>query len=225
MPGQADFSSKPTDPRLESAMQTVAKWHRAAAACVNSAGPSSTIHERTRLVHSYQAKLPAIEAGLSGEADELFRQVGVRITTHFRRLSDQVLQKLEAVSRTTVLLQPCIRDIWHDHLLFTGDELTGLIDFGAVRTETVACDLSRLLGSLFRSDSIGWGKALAAYEAVSPLTESESVLLQPLDHSGVLLSGMTWLKRRYLERTPIADISRVCDRLEKIAERLSSLAS
>ena len=31
-----------------------------------------------------------------------------------------------------VAWQPCIRDIWHENVLFSGDEVSGLIDFGAL---------------------------------------------------------------------------------------------
>jgi len=229
MPGQADFRDAPTDRRLESAMQVIAQWHMAATSSdrrptpAQPTGPSPTVGERADLIGDYQSRLPAIEDTLGRETDERFRDAGVRITAQFRRMSQDIAGQLASVRSAEVPLQPCIRDLWHDHLLFSGKELTGLIDFGAVRTDTVACDLSRLLGSLFGNDSDGWRRALAAYESVRPLQDNEAALLQPLDHSGVLLSGMTWLKRRCLLRSEIPDIDRVSERLESIAERLTRM--
>ncbi len=51
-----------------------------------------------------------------------------------------------------VPIQPCIGDIWHDHILFLGDGVSGLVDFGGMRADTVAGDIARLLGSLVADD-------------------------------------------------------------------------
>jgi Ser/Thr protein kinase RdoA (MazF antagonist) len=108
--------------------------------------------------------------------------------------------------------------------LFDDDELTGIIDFGAMATDSVSCDLSRLLGSLFGDDFAAWQRGLGNYETVRPMSEAEHRLLRPLDRSSVLLSGMTWLKRRYVLRNTPIDLSRVCDRLDAIVARLTKLA-
>ncbi len=63
-------------------------------------------------------------------------------------------------------LQPCIRDVWHDHVLFVGDDVSGLVDFGAMQPDSVAADIARLLGSLAGDDRQAWTIGLAAYESV-----------------------------------------------------------
>ena len=232
MPGRADFRDAPTDSRLESAMHVVARWHIAAESAnsfdhphtvAHQTAASPTVSDRADLMRDYQSRLPEIENSLRRERHERFREAGVRITAQFRRMSRNIAGQLVSARSLDVPLQPCIRDLWHDHLLFIGEELTGLIDFGAVRTDTVACDLSRLLGSLFGDDADGWRRALIAYESIRPLRDNESALLQPLDRSGVLLSGMTWLKRRCLLNTEISNIDRVSERLESIAARLTRM--
>src|SRR5205807_3808434 len=54
--------------------------------------------------------------------------------------------RLESLADISLPLQPCIRDIWHDHVLFTANDVTGVIDFGAVDMDTPATDIARLLG-------------------------------------------------------------------------------
>jgi Ser/Thr protein kinase RdoA (MazF antagonist) len=114
--------------------------------------------------------------------------------------------------------------VWHDHVLFTGDEVTGLIDPSACRSESVAADLARLLGSLVGDDSGEWDFALDAYRQSADLTLDERALIPVLDRSGVLLSGLTWLARCYLHSPPLEPNERLLKRLCVILARLEHLA-
>ncbi len=66
--------------------------------------------------------------------------------------------------------------------------------------------------------------ALEAYQSVRRLSIDELTLVGVLDRSGTLLSGMTWLARRYLANTAFAHPERVVARLERIVRRLEHLA-
>ena len=228
MPGIADFHQRPDSARLNSALTVLARWHIAAVGFIPSdverqwlapatRAPSPTIIERCHSINFLAERLDLIERGVEVEAHPEFRDAAVRISFNFRRLHRHIFESLNACQKIVVPLQPCLKDVWHDHLLFTGDSLTGLIDSGAVRTDTVACDLSRLLTSLFSGSGTRWAEALDAYEAVRPLSLSERSLLWPLSKSGILLSGMTWLKRRYLQRS-LPDVT------PAVAARLAGLA-
>ena len=235
MPGDSDFLAKPNDERLKSAMTQLARFHNTVRDWVPTDGveqwfqPASnktcqTIVNRIRMIDSYVSSIADFEKALARESDTRFRDAGVRIALLFRSAHSGVKRELSGVEGLSVPLQPCIRDLWHDHLLFQGDELSGIVDFGAMATDSVTCDLSRLLGSLFGDDSAAWQRGIGHYESVRTLTEVEHRLLRPLDQSSVLLSGMTWLKRRYVLRNTPTDLSRVCDRMESIIDRLTTLA-
>ena len=224
MPGKADFHNDPSDRRLDEVMTTLARFHiaaRKASADSRSDDCPPTLPERLQILRSTQQDLPRIEEGLRTESNSRFRELASRIAREFREHSSRIQFTLRHASRQTVPVLPCLRDIWHDHLLFEGDELTGLVDFGAMRVDTVAADLSRLLSSLFPSNSSQWDPALSLYEKVRPLTDSELNLIPILAESGTLLSGTHWLRTRYVDRAEF-DMSRVCDRLETIVARVES---
>ncbi|MDA0283121.1 MAG: phosphotransferase [Planctomycetota bacterium] len=236
MPGGADFQSVPTEARLKSSMTEIARFHRSVCEYAPSANaqrwfrpsgetPSPTVAERLRMISRYEGLLAEFEKALVRESDQRFRELGSRITCLFRAAKDRVRSELKLVVQLDVPNQPCIRDLWHDHLLFSADELTGIVDFGAMTTDSVACDLSRLCGSLFADDLSMWQRAIDQYENVRPLTDAEHRLLRPLDRSSVLLSGMTWLNRRYILHSTPQDLPPVCDRLEPIVARLETLVS
>ena len=73
-------------------------------------------------------------------------------------------------------LQPCLCDVWHDHVLFDGDRVTGLVDYGAVKIDHPAVDVARLLGSLVGDDAEGWAAGLTAYREVRPFSAEEEEL-------------------------------------------------
>ena len=84
--------------------------------------------------------------------------------------------------------QPCLGDVWHDHILFEGDQVSGVIDFGGVRVDHVAADLGRLIGSLVGDDDAAWTAAMAAYRALRPLSWEEEALARLLDRTGAIIA-------------------------------------
>lgn len=232
MPGVADFLTTSTDDRLKSAMTHLARFHNAVRDWQPGRGVSEwfqaarlsaspTVQLRLRMITDYVALLDRISHALNRETDARFQRAGLQIIRWFREQQQRTAENLASVARIPVPLQPCIRDLWHDHLLFDGSELSGLVDFGAMATDSVACDLSRLLGSVSGSDVSRWTRAIEHYESIRSLSEAEHRLLSPLDRSGVLLSGMTWLKRRYILRTATGNLSKVAERMESIVARFS----
>ncbi len=234
LPGEADFDQNPTVTRIQAAMTGLANWHRAAShyepphrdtdwLLPRHEEKSPTVASRLQSLVWWRANVDAAEERLILEPDDRFRSVGQQLTIHFRRLAGSIGRELQQVEPLHVRQQPCIRDLWHDHLLFSDDRMTGIIDFGAVKTDSVACDLSRLLGSLFGDDAADWQRALDAYEQTRPLSTAEHQLLRPLNRSGLLLSGMTWLQRRAEDSISTEQMPRVVARLERIVRQLELL--
>ena len=62
-----------------------------------------------------------------------------------------------------ISLHPCLGDVWAEHVLFEGNQITGLIDFGGMRYDHPAQDLARLLGSYTQGDVLRRQLALTQY--------------------------------------------------------------
>ncbi|MCH7988356.1 MAG: phosphotransferase [Planctomycetes bacterium] len=235
MPGAADFHDNPSDVRLAETMACLARWHRAASLfspqpeerewffCKSNAHSPAVI-ERLEMIREWtEGKSLLLKQAMSRSGDPLFREVAEEIVQRFDRLAPSLTRQMEAAVRVPFELQPCLRDIWHDHVLFSGDEVTGLIDASACRGENVAADLSRLLGSFVGDDRSRWDFALEEYARHRPLSVDEEGLVVVLDRSGVLLSGMTWLDRYFLQRERFGNEPAILERLETIFKRLEFL--
>lgn len=131
-----------------------------------------------------------------------------------------VAEQLQSVERLNVPTLPCLRDARPEHFLFTKGTVTGIIDPSAARMDSTATDLTRLLGGCLVAGRSAWSEALVAYESIRPLSENEHRLLDPLDRSNTLLSGLTWIDRAangQIDDTNPETISRMtqlADRLE-----------
>ena len=98
-----------------------------AAGLTQPAAPFSCGRERCGGLASTPPASKQLQPGLGDELDagamrllHPMRDVGVR------------LAQLTPFAEQHWLQQPVIRDIWHDHVLFSGDDVTGIVDFGAV---------------------------------------------------------------------------------------------
>ncbi|MCA9222216.1 MAG: phosphotransferase, partial [Planctomycetales bacterium] len=123
---------------------------------------------------------------------------------------------------TPLPMQPCIRDIWHDHVLFVGERVAGIVDFGAMRLDSVAGDLARLLGSFVRDDRIRWSRAIEWYDAVRRLSDAERQAISVFDAANRLLSGFSWLDWVYFQNRTFEHDDAVLARVDKHLGRLQA---
>jgi Ser/Thr protein kinase RdoA (MazF antagonist) len=117
-------------------------------------------------------------------------------------------------------IQPCLCDIWHDHILFAGDAIFGIIDYGSVRRDHVAVDLARMLGSLIGDDAAMFAAGLAAYRRVRPLSTEEEDLVRVLDETGTLLGTANWLIWLHHDNRHFEDPKAVARRLGTLVARI-----
>jgi Ser/Thr protein kinase RdoA (MazF antagonist) len=119
-----------------------------------------------------------------------------------------------------VPLQPVLRDIWSDHLLFEGNDVRGMIDFHAVRIGTVAGDIGRLLASWNLPVDGQWDQALAWYSEIHPLETDEVEFVHVLDQAARVLTPWVWLRWVLLEKRQFASFEKMNERVEWSFRRL-----
>lgn len=227
MPGRADFLENPRPEKLRAAMTALAGFHTAVAGFpVADAGPACSpgIIERLERVRELRAGgLTDLDDSILSDPRPDLAACAKRLVALASRVAAEVQATLEGVAKLRVALQPCLRDIWSDHVLFDGDDVTGLIDFGAMRAENVAADISRLLGSMAADSGDSWESGLAAYETVRPIGQNERALIRAMDQSSVLLSGLNWVEWIYRHQRTFERLDTVLQRMIGIEKRLRFL--
>ncbi len=225
MPGEAwdPESSTPLDPpRLAAAFRAVGRLHRAWQPERIERTIPPAVRERFDLLrrwseHDHAALTAAARDDRSlpllATGHALLERLPARIEQARRRLGPWLLRPLPIL--------PCVRDLHAAHLLFVGTEVTGIIDFGALRDDTVATDLGRLAGSLVEEEAQGWEIAAAAYAETSG--ESEPGIWEAardLEFVGLVLGLVNWLRWLWLDRRTFDDLSSVERRIRRRIARL-----
>jgi len=137
-----------------------------------------------------------------------------------QQLSKGLEDALEQAMHLSLPVQACLCDVWHDHVLFTGAQVTGLIDYGSVKDDHISVDLARLLGSLAEDDETLWQAGLSAYAAIKPLSNEDIDRVRWLDRTGVLVGVVNWLVWLYRENRPFEHRQAVAERLGRLVKRI-----
>jgi homoserine kinase type II len=219
MPGRADFLANPTPARLHDACSALARLHAAWARSRPERGPCPALERRLRAAHRWQELVgsgwrPRYRGASPIDA---WAERAWRLLVPWAR---RVSQLLEPWRQRLLPLQPCLCDVWHDHLLYEGDRLTGLVDYGAVKGDHVAVDLARLLGSLVGDDRARWALALRAYREVHPLSDEEEALAGVLDWTGTVIGASNWLRWVYHDGRRFENLAAAAQRLAVLVERM-----
>jgi Ser/Thr protein kinase RdoA (MazF antagonist) len=133
---------------------------------------------------------------------------------------DQMPCVLSPWAERPLPLQPCLCDIWHDHVLFDSERVAGLIDYGGVKIDQAAVDLARLLGSMAGDRKELRAAGLYAYGRWRPLSWEEEALVSILDETGTLIGMANWLKWLYRDGRCFEDPAAVARRLAELVERV-----
>jgi homoserine kinase type II len=212
---------------VKAAMAALAQFHRAVGG-----------HSRSSYCPGILQRLRKLKEWQSGGLEQLKLQIDAnrarwtelaerspKVLSQFNDLAPQAVKSVNKAIRLSVPIHPCIRDIHRDHVLFQGDKVTGLIDFGAMDNDNVSCDIARLLRSLAGDVQSSWQEGLAAFESVYPLSDQERLLVRAYDESGVLLSGLNWLKWVFVEDRQFDDRAKALKRFDEITCRVANVVS
>jgi Ser/Thr protein kinase RdoA (MazF antagonist) len=223
LPGKADFHDHPTSTRLEAACTALAQLHAAWAAVSPTVRPCPAIQRRLDRAHEWQA---LVRSGWQPQFATTYspsiRPLAERAWALLLAWADWVPRVLARWVEPPQPLQPCLCDIWHDHVLFEGDAVRGLIDYGSVKLDHVAVDLARLLGSMAGDDTTLRAAGLQGYARLRPLTWQEEELVTVLDETGTLLGLANWLNWLYREGRRYEEPDAVAGRLRTLVERVES---
>jgi len=224
MPGTADFADDPNDERLFNVASCIARFH------LGSAQVSLDFRNSPNAIARYDALTSASELiQRLGKADEqspipnaipsinFLRELVVRLGA---KTASQLATKLEPFTTEVLPVQPVIRDIWHDHLLFTGNQVTGIVDFGAMQMDNVALDLARILGSIVGNQNQRWKSAIDVYSQARPLQRREIEFAFALDQCAPFLASLNWLKWILVDQRSFEDNAAVEKRVSHLIDRL-----
>ena len=114
MPGVANFATNPSDVKLRAACEALAKLHRVWANNARTQATIPAVARRLDVCRSFAKPLP------HGDHPELKQALALLPT-----LVTQSIAALEPWSAIRGPVFPCLCDVWHDHVLFTGDRVTG----------------------------------------------------------------------------------------------------
>jgi Ser/Thr protein kinase RdoA (MazF antagonist) len=219
MPGLADFHTRPSPERLAEAARALAQIHAVWGRDKLTRAPVPAVGRRLASTRDWQQLVqggwqprPDRDDPLSPWVERAWRLLGV--------WAGRVPPMLEPWQARQFPLAPCLCDVWHDHLLFEEERLTGLIDYGAVKVDHPSVDLGRMLGSLVGDDREAWASALGAYRGIRSLSEEEAALAYTLDRVGIILGTANWLRWLHHEGRTFDNRAGILQRLAALVERM-----
>lgn len=229
----------PTPDQAASALAVLARVHEAASALPGDwprAGPSPGVMRRIAQARDLVARpwrLRRSRADRAGD-DSLADAIGGRRERAIGLLEtadgQRAVARLAAGRSARMRLQPVLRDVRGDHVIFAPDRserVAGIVDLHAAGVDTPATDLARLFGSWRRhaptasaDPAAVWPEALAAYAGVRPLDPAERRLVPFLHAAGVICGLDNWFRWTLEERRSFAAPAAVVGRIDRLLDDL-----
>jgi Ser/Thr protein kinase RdoA (MazF antagonist) len=131
---------------------------------------------------------------------------------------------LEPWEHIALPVQPCIRDLRGEHVLFIQGRVSGIIDYGAMALDNPAVDLARWLGDVAAGDTSLFTSGLRAYQNAGGRHDAPEEAVWQLAHAGALCSAIIWLQRLRETNWSNAEQNRVETRLGQLLTSIERFA-
>lgn len=150
---------------------------------------SPGLQRRLQIGQQLQSEeLARLLASAAKDPDSDFRRLAEQLGRVLRQRLNRLVAQLQSLATASFTLQPVLRDLWYPHVLFSGDHVTGVIDWNAAASDHPAFDYSRLLAS--------WYGPQAIHQLPEHWTKLDRRLFEVCLEATLLLSPVTWLSRR-----------------------------
>ncbi|MGB7324316.1 MAG: phosphotransferase [Rubripirellula sp.] len=214
LPGRADYLQQPSDTKLLSAMRALATVHTAWAIAAHRA-ISPTLQDRKQRLSDSLSSVSEVENVAHGiHGNDRLRWLARETCQALRRHGPNLSVELSQLE-SSAIVHYALRDIWSDHVLFTDETVTGIVDFGAVRIDEPTTDLVRLLSTMEPMDMKRQEIGLAAYEGFRGVVVDRR-RFAILQRVAMLLSAMQWIEWLVVERRQFdAPIEQLLDRCQQ----------
>jgi homoserine kinase type II len=178
---------------------------------------------RLRLLREWLAEPPTIPAAnyFWPELNSLIQ----RASKLLFRLAPNAVRDLEIWENQPLFVQPCVRDLRLEHLLFQASQLTGIVDYGAMGLDHPAVDLARYIGECGVDPWETCRLGLNIYRSVAndDFDATDEFVMQ-LARSGALGSAIIWLRRWLSGAIPAVESPRVKHRLGLLIRAIELLS-
>lgn len=201
----------PTPAQAAAALDALARLHHAAATLPGHApqrAPAPGIARRIERARGLRVDPWRQRRGRLGRradtalAADLRPRLDAAVEAFAAADGEAALDRLAAVRGPLLPVQPVLRDVWAEHVLFAAGappRVAGFIDLHAAAVDSPAADIARLLGSWRPPGDpdrfpAPWASALAAYERHRPLEPAERWAI-PLYHAAGVVFGLdNWFR-------------------------------
>ncbi len=202
-PGEPEHARPFSKAKLHAAAVAIQLLHLEWAREGTEPAPIPGILRRLSLFDEWRAEPARNEDGIWREAASLARAA-----------IPSLVYELRVWLATPLPLHPCLTDCHADHILYTGDAVHGVIDYGAMKVDHPAVDAARFLGDATDGDERSFLLGCDLFADVAP-----AGLIDVLDRSGTVGGIVHWL--RGTDRSPTAEarLTKLVSRWRKIADR------
>lgn len=220
--GNANYLQQPTLEKLHAAIEFLARFHQATARFQFNIIPSQNVQVVIERLRAFDSIFTAACGTAKFQDGLLNKQQLNEFSGKGRALAIELASKLDPIRTQPLPVQPVIRDFRAEHLFFKGNELTAVIDFGAMRIDSVACDLSRIIGDTVGDDAADVAKLLEQYSSIRPLQAAEWQLAMLLNKASIVVGILNWLDWLFIQRRRFDDLSTVKSRITLLFDRLNN---
>jgi Ser/Thr protein kinase RdoA (MazF antagonist) len=184
--------------------------------------PCRGVRNRLQLLRDWLAasSMPRSSARLA----PVLGSLAVRTNEAVSRATPDAIRMLEPWEHVALAVQPCVRDLRGEHVLFTQARVSGIIDYGAMALDNPAVDLARWLGDVAAGDASHFTSGLQAYLKAGGRLDVPDEVVGQLARSGALCSAIVWLQRLRESNWSLSEQNRVKKRLGQLLASIEQFA-